>query len=89
MTIGMTARKIAVSIPQRTLARAQRAVRRGRAPSMSAYVTAAVEERVKLDELAQMLDEMLAETGGPLTAAERRAADEALFGPGHRKKKSA
>ena len=54
---------------------------------MSAYVTAAVEERVKLDELAQMLDDMLAETGGPLSAAERRAADEALLGP--RKKKSA
>jgi len=89
MIPGMTVRKIAVSIPGRTLARARRAVRRGRAASMSAYVTAAVEERVKLDELAQMLDEMLDETGGPLTAAERRAADAALIGAEGRKKKSA
>jgi hypothetical protein len=45
---------------------------------VSAYVAAALEEKAKLDDLASLLDEMLAESGGPLTAAERRAADEAL-----------
>jgi hypothetical protein len=45
---------------------------------VSAYVADALEEKVKLDELSQLLDEMLAESGGPLTAAERRAADRAL-----------
>jgi hypothetical protein len=36
------------------------------------------EEQAKLDDLASLLDEMLAETGGPLTASERKAADRAL-----------
>lgn len=41
---------------------------------MSAYVVDALEEKVKLDELDQLLNEMLAESAGVLTAAERRAA---------------
>jgi hypothetical protein len=45
---------------------------------VSAYVASALEEKVKLDELAALLEEMLAESGGPLTPAERRAADRAL-----------
>ena len=53
-------------------------MRQGRAPSVSAYVAAALEEKAKLDDLAGLLDEMLAESGGPVTAAERRAADRAL-----------
>ena len=70
--------KIAVSVPRETLARARRAVRKGRAASVSAYVTAAIDEKAKLDELGDMLTAMLAESGGPLSAAEKRAADEAL-----------
>ena len=66
-TAGMNhTEKIAVSLPRGIADRARRAVRQGRAPSVSAY------------KLAALLDEMLAETGGPLTAAERRAADRAL-----------
>jgi Arc/MetJ-type ribon-helix-helix transcriptional regulator len=78
MSIGMKAGKIAVSLPDALLRRARGAVRRGRAPSMSSYVAAALEEKVKLDDLAELLDTMLAETGGPLTAAERRSADAVL-----------
>ena len=78
MMNGMTMEKIAVSVPRETLARARRAVRKGRAASVSAYVTAAIEEKAKLDELADMLTAMLEESGGPLSAAEKRAADEAL-----------
>ena len=70
--------KIAVSLPKGVAERTRRAVRQGRAPSVSAYVAAALEEKAKLDELSALLDEMLAESGGPLTAAERRAADRAL-----------
>lgn len=78
-TGGMTSTaKIAVSLPKHVAERARRAVRDGRAESVSAYVTAALEEKVKLDELSTLLQEMLAESGGPLTAAERRAADRAL-----------
>jgi hypothetical protein len=53
-------------------------VKAGRAPNVSAYVALALEEKAKNDELAGLLDEMLAETGGPLTASERRAADREL-----------
>ena len=44
------------------------------------YDTASLtlEEKAKLDDLASLLDEMLAETGGPLSAKERKAADRAL-----------
>ena len=50
----------------------------GRAPRVSAYVARALEEQAKLDDLASLLREMLAETGGPLTARERKSADRAL-----------
>jgi hypothetical protein len=70
--------KIAISLPLRVAERTRSAVRRGVAPSVSAYIVKALEEKVKLDELSTLLDEMLEESGGPLTAAERRAADRAL-----------
>jgi Arc/MetJ-type ribon-helix-helix transcriptional regulator len=75
---GMTKAKIAVTLPPALVSRAQDAVREGRAPSISAYVASALEEKVKLDDLEKMLDEMLAETGGPLTVRERAVADGAL-----------
>jgi Arc/MetJ-type ribon-helix-helix transcriptional regulator len=74
----MTMQKIAVSLPRPLLASARRAVREGRAGNVSAYVASALEEKSKLDDLASLLQEMLAETGGPLTTAERRRADAAL-----------
>ena len=73
-----TTEKIAVSLPRRLAERARRAVRSGRAPSVSAYVASALAEKAKLDDLSALLDEMLAESGGALSAAERRAADRAL-----------
>jgi len=73
-----TTYKIAVSLPKHVADRARRAVRRGYASSVSAYVSAALEEKTKLDDLTTLLDEMLAESGGPLTKAEQRAADRAL-----------
>jgi Arc/MetJ-type ribon-helix-helix transcriptional regulator len=78
MITGMTTAKIAVSLPAHLVAQAHMAVAEGRARSVSAYVTAALEEKAKLDDLASLLEEMLAETGGPLTARERKAADRAL-----------
>lgn len=84
---SMTKAKIAVSLPPRLVQRARRAVRQGRAESVSAYVAAALEEKGKQEDLSNMLDGMLAETGGPLTDEERRAADRALGTT--RKRKSA
>jgi len=81
--------KIAVRLPRHAAARARSAVRRGRAASVSAYVAAAIEEKAKLDDLATLLDEMLATSGGPLTAAERRAADRALGVPARRPRRGA
>ena len=53
-------------------------MQKGRAESVSAYVAAALEEKSKLDELGELLQEMLAETGAPVSAREREAADRAL-----------
>jgi antitoxin ParD1/3/4 len=78
MIDGMTKAKIAITLPPALVTRAQDAVREGRAPSISAYITAALEEKAKLDDLERMLDEMLEETGGPLTEHERAVADAAL-----------
>ena len=79
----MTATKIAISLPAPAVERARAAVRSGRAPSVSAYIAAALEEKAKLDDLASLLEEMLTETGGPLTAAEKAEADRA-FRPARR-----
>jgi antitoxin ParD1/3/4 len=70
--------KIAVSLPSQAVASARRAVRQGRAASVSAYIAQAVEAKAELHDLAALLDEVLAESGGPLTAAEARIADRAL-----------
>jgi Arc/MetJ-type ribon-helix-helix transcriptional regulator len=73
-----TTEKIAISVPTALAERARRAVRKGRAASVSAYIASALEEKAKLDDLAGLLEEMLSETGGPLTATERRAVDREL-----------
>ncbi len=78
MIIGMTKRKIAVSLPADLVQHAHQAVAAGTAASVSAYVAEALEERAKLDDLESLLEEMLAETGGALTAEERAWADRAL-----------
>lgn len=81
MMTGMTAKeKIAVSLPPGLVKAARSAVRGGRAPNVSAYVADALAEKVMLDDLSALLEEVLAETGGPLTRAERQAADRILRG---------
>ena len=74
----MTTEKLAVSIPTEILARARKSAKREHATSLSAYVSAALDQKSTMDDLAELLKEMLAETGGPMTAAERRAADKVL-----------
>ncbi len=73
---SMTPRtKIAVSLPTELVDAARDAANRGRTPSVSAYVAEALKERVKLDELDRLLQELLARSGGPLTDAERSRID--------------
>jgi Arc/MetJ-type ribon-helix-helix transcriptional regulator len=78
MIAGMTVSKLAISLPKSLVERARGAVREGRAKSVSGYIAYAIEETSKLDDLEAMLEDMLAESGGPTTAAERLAADEVL-----------
>jgi hypothetical protein len=86
----MTKAKIAVTLPRPLVAKARLAVRQGLAESVSAYVAAALEEKTMLDELKSMLDDMLADTGGPPTVAERREAERMLgIRPSRRKRRAA
>jgi Arc/MetJ-type ribon-helix-helix transcriptional regulator len=79
MMSGMTRKeKIAVSLPAHLVRAAKDAVRRGRAPNVSAYVADALADKAMNDDLASLLEEMLAETGGPLTKKEIREADRIL-----------
>jgi Arc/MetJ-type ribon-helix-helix transcriptional regulator len=51
-------RKIAVSVPAELVQIAEEQVEAGNASSVSAYVTAALEEKARHDRLADLLDEM-------------------------------
>ena len=72
--------KIAVSLPDHLVAAARSAVADGRAASVSAYVAAALEAYAGDQDAIAMLDDILAQTGGPVTAAEQAWADEILRG---------
>lgn len=84
----MTTEKLAVSIPAEILARARRSAKREHATSLSAYITAALEQKSTMDDLARLLTEMLDESGGPLTAKERKAADKVLLRPATRRRRA-
>lgn len=79
--------KIAVSLPARAAENVRRAVKAGRAASVSAYIADAIEQKSKTDSLRAMLDEWLAESGGPTTAAERREIRKARGKPARRRKR--
>jgi hypothetical protein len=66
----MTAAKVAISIPARLLKEAKQQVRTGHAKSLSALVTEAVEDKVRRNELAEILTQMDAEFGKPSKAAQ-------------------
>jgi hypothetical protein len=70
--------KLAISLPASLAARARKAARAEKAASFSAYVADAIEQKVKRDDLDDLIDEMLAETGGPMTAEERRRTEREL-----------
>jgi len=77
MIIGMTRRKIAITLPEDQVAAARRAVAEGRSPSVSAYISQALTRRDADDELAETVAEIYAEAGLP-TAADRAWARQAL-----------
>jgi Arc/MetJ-type ribon-helix-helix transcriptional regulator len=65
----MTTTKVALTIPAQAIERAKRQVRSGRAKSLSAFVSEAVNEKLDRDQLADILEAMDAEHGPPGKAA--------------------
>jgi hypothetical protein len=61
----MTAAKVAVTISTDVLELAKKRVKAGRAKSLSAFVNEAVDEKLRRDELAEILEAMDAEHGPP------------------------
>jgi len=66
--------KIAVSLPDETVEHLRTLVREGKEPSVSAAVAAAVDRRRRGDDLAELIAEIYAESGGPPTEEERAQA---------------
>jgi len=62
---GMTAAKIAITLAPPLLAKVRSAVKVGRAASVSAFVSRALEEQVRQDSLASVVAELLRAHGEP------------------------
>jgi Arc/MetJ-type ribon-helix-helix transcriptional regulator len=65
----MNSEKVALSMPAEVLRLAKREVAAGRAKSLSSFVSQAVDEKLRRDELRAILDAMDAEHGKPTRAA--------------------
>ena len=65
----MNAAKVALSMPGEILRLAKKEVAAGRAKSLSSFVTEAVDEKLRRDELSAILDAMDLEHGKPKKAA--------------------
>ena len=65
----MTAAKVAITIPVEILRLAEKEVGAGHAKSLSAFISQAVDEKLRRDELEAILDAMDAEHGRPGKAA--------------------
>ena len=61
----MTAAKVAITMPAEVLDAAKKEVKAGHAPSLSALVSEAVDEKLRRNELAALLDELDAKHGSP------------------------
>lgn len=72
-----TAAKIAITLPPEQLTRVQRAVRRGRAPSVSAYIARALAEQDREESLADLVRDLVAQHGEP-TVKDRQWARRVL-----------
>jgi hypothetical protein len=65
----MSSVKVALSIPAEVLEQATAAVADGRAKNLSVFVSEALEQRLRRDELSMLLDAMDAEHGRPNKSA--------------------
>lgn len=78
----MTAAKITVSLDPEVVAMAHEAVAEGRARSVSNFLNDAGRARGERETLADVLADIFASTGGPLTDAERADAQARLDAAG-------
>lgn len=69
--------RVTVTVRRDVLAQVERQVKRGRVPSVSAWVDSAMEEKARREDLASLLADMKAENG-PATAAEEAWARDVL-----------
>jgi len=65
----MTAAKVALTIPADVLEAAKKEVEAGHAKSLSAFVSEAVDEKLRRDELEAVLDDLDAKHGPPSKVA--------------------
>lgn len=61
----MTAAKIAITLPREQLTQVQRAVRDGRADSVSGYIARAVAQQAREESLGALLAELTRQHGAP------------------------
>jgi hypothetical protein len=69
----MTTAKVAITLPTDVLRLAKKQVNTGRAKSLSAFISEAVDEKLRRDELEKLLDRLDAEHGVPNKAAQKWA----------------
>jgi Arc/MetJ-type ribon-helix-helix transcriptional regulator len=69
----MTTAKVALSIPEEVLREARKQVAKGRAKSLSSFVSEALDDKLRRDELQAILDAMDREHGKPSKEATRWA----------------
>jgi Arc/MetJ-type ribon-helix-helix transcriptional regulator len=62
---GMTAMKIAITLPEQQLVRVRRAVRAGRADSVSGYISRVLAEQEREESLSEIVRDLIAEHGEP------------------------
>jgi hypothetical protein len=70
--------KLAISMPEELIKAVESEVRADHAPSVSAFISDAVEEKLERDLLQEALDEVWRDK--PMTAKERAWADKILRG---------
>ena len=75
MMKSITKSKIAISVESDLVDAAKAMVDAGRASSVSAYIAEALEEKLAVDDSQRFFDELLDESGGPITQEERDWAD--------------
>ncbi|MEO8181366.1 MAG: toxin-antitoxin system antitoxin subunit [Deltaproteobacteria bacterium] len=61
----MTAAKIAITLPERQLAHIRRAVRTGKASSVSGYIAKALDEQEQRESLRALVRDLIEEHGKP------------------------